>query len=223
MIRKYICLLLCAVLLMASVPVFASGGSGASGDGGAPAVLRIGVSTWKTTDIEGASCKKVLDDAARALGVKIIYAEHGGDPLKAAQTPELLCDAGCKAIVFCSTSDEDLQAALDVCEERKIPMVEACRILSENTSPELYRKAAESDIFIGNVTDEMTGMQVSFSRTKPATLLKAFLLAYNAAEGNIEEEAADADEPFRIITVPESEDVSTLTEDDIRKMAEKGV
>ena len=38
--------------------------------------IKIGVSIWSSTDVLGSDCKRVLDEAAKALGVKVQYVDQ---------------------------------------------------------------------------------------------------------------------------------------------------
>ena len=39
--------------------------------------IKIGVSIWSSTDVLGSQCKKILDEAAKALGVEVQYVDQG--------------------------------------------------------------------------------------------------------------------------------------------------
>ena len=220
MIRKYLTLILCALFIL-TVPVSAeeNEAGGAEQTEAQEEVLRIGVSMWKTTDPAGAVCKRILDDTARSLGVKIIYGEHGRNSLKAAQTAGLLCDAGCSAIVYCSVSDDDLETALAACEERGVGFVETYRTLSSSASPELWQKAAQSDIFAGNVvagTPPVPSLQGRTEQTEPAPLFYAFLLAYAQTQGR-QDKTPDT---FPFIETAAAVSPGQFSDQDIAELAE---
>ena len=39
--------------------------------------ITIGVSIWSSTDVLGSQCKKIIDKAADALGVNVMYVDQG--------------------------------------------------------------------------------------------------------------------------------------------------
>ena len=58
-----------------------TGGGGSSTQGGTSSnksgKIKIGVSIWSSTDVLGSQCKKILDEAAKALDVDVQYVDQG--------------------------------------------------------------------------------------------------------------------------------------------------
>lgn len=202
-----LCALLCALAawLLVGTAVMA----GEDGEEVAVEPLRIGVVMKKMTDTGGSAVKKLLDDTARALDAKILYAEHGNDQKLADQTAELLCDAGCRGIVYCGVSDEDREAAIRICGERGVFLVEAYRKLDAAVSPALYELAAAEPYYKGNVyslpseTDYALLLGPDIDRQGQSinedTAFYAFLLAYGLAAGSNGDTGQD---PYYTIAVP---------------------
>ena len=83
-----------------------SGGGNAGGSAGESANagktvdnkdIKIGVSIWSSTDVLGSQCKRILDEAADALGVQIQYVDQGHISEKVTSSVEQLVAAGCQS------------------------------------------------------------------------------------------------------------------------------
>ena len=95
--------------------------------------ITIGVSIWSSTDVLGSQCKKVIDKAADALGVNVMYVDQGHVSEQVTASVEQLCAAGCDGIIICNSAD------------------------SEENSPEVYQTACNSQYYLGAVhEDEVT-------------------------------------------------------------------
>ena len=72
---------LCTIaMLLVCTFAFVGCGSQASNQAsssGAPDKIKIGVSIWSSTDVLGSQCKRILDAAADALGVELVYVDQG--------------------------------------------------------------------------------------------------------------------------------------------------
>ena len=66
------------------------GGSANSSSG----KIKIGVSIWSSTDVLGSQCKKILDEAAKALDVEVQYVDQGHVSEKVTASVEQLAAAG---------------------------------------------------------------------------------------------------------------------------------
>lgn len=53
--------------------------------------ITIGVSIWSSTDVLGSQCKKVIDKAADALGVNVMYVDQGHVSEQVTASVEQLC------------------------------------------------------------------------------------------------------------------------------------
>ena len=94
-----------AVTMAATMVVgLAACGSSESSDKGASKSdqIKIGVSIWSSTDVLGSQCKKMLDEAAKALDVKLQYVDQGHVSEKVTASVETLAAAGCQGIIICN-------------------------------------------------------------------------------------------------------------------------
>ena len=71
-----------------------SGGGSAQGGSNTSGKIKIGVSIWSSTDVLGSQCKKMLDEAAKALDVDIQYVDQGHVSEKVTASVEQLAAAG---------------------------------------------------------------------------------------------------------------------------------
>lgn len=137
------------------------GGTGSAGGGSgsqeAQSDITIGVSIWSSTDVLGSQCKKVVDKAAGALGVKTQWVDQGHVSEQVTASVETLCAAGCQGIIICNSADSEMTSAINTCDEYGVYIAQFFRIISETNSPEVYQTACNSKYYVGAVhEDEVT-------------------------------------------------------------------
>lgn len=119
--------------------------------------ITIGVSIWSSTDVLGSQCKKMLDAAADAMGVKLMYVDQGHVSEKVTASVETLCAAGCKGIIICNSADSEMTSCINTCDEAGVYLAQFFRIISKDNSPDIYKQAVASKYYIGAVhEDEVT-------------------------------------------------------------------
>ncbi len=96
--------------MVASVPASAVTTYAAGDD------ITIGVSIWSSTDVLGSQCKKIIDKAAAALDVNVMYVDQGHVSEQVTASVEQLCAAGCDGIVICNSADSEMTSAIQTCE-----------------------------------------------------------------------------------------------------------
>jgi ABC-type sugar transport system substrate-binding protein len=137
----------------------AAGGSSSSkksASGSTPTVtdnskIKIGVSIWSSTDVLGSQCKKIIDEAAKALGVKVQYIDQGHVSEKVTASVEQLCAAGCQGIIICNSSDTEMTSAIKTCNDNKVYLSQFFRIISKDNNPDIYKAAKDSAYYVGAV------------------------------------------------------------------------
>ena len=82
--------------------------------------IKIGVSIWSSTDVLGSQCKRILDEAADALGVQIQYVDQGHVSEKVTSSVEQLVAAGCQGIIICNSSDTEMTSAIKTANDNKV-------------------------------------------------------------------------------------------------------
>ncbi len=136
------------VLSMSAVPAMA-----ANADDG----IKIGVSIWSSTDVLGSQCKKIIDQAAQALGVEVQYVDQGHISEQVTASVETLCAAGCDGIVICNSADSEMTSAIQTATANEVYLTQFFRIISEESSPDVYEFAKQSPYYLGAVhEDEVT-------------------------------------------------------------------
>ncbi|SKB80475.1 ribose transport system substrate-binding protein [Lachnospiraceae bacterium] len=134
-----------------------AGGSGDAGAAGGSGDMKIGVSIWSSTDVLGSQCKKIVDKAAKAVGVEVQYVDQGHVSEQVTASVEQLCAAGCKGIIICNSADSEMTSAINTCTENGVYIAQFFRIISEENSPEVYKTACNSKYYVGAVhEDEVT-------------------------------------------------------------------
>lgn len=119
--------------------------------------ITIGVSIWSSTDVLGSQCKKIIDKAADALGVNVMYVDQGHVSEQVTSSVEQLCAAGCDGIIICNSADSEMTSAIQTCDANGVYLTQFFRIISEENSPEVYQTACNSQYYLGAVhEDEVT-------------------------------------------------------------------
>ena len=139
------------------VGLAACGGSGSgSSDKSASksGKIKIGVSIWSSTDVLGSQCKKILDEAAKALDVEVQYVDQGHVSEKVTASVEQLAAAGCQGIIICNSSDTEMTSAIKTCNDNKVYLAQFFRVISEKNSADIYQAAKDSDYYIGAVHED---------------------------------------------------------------------
>ena len=116
--------------------------------------IKIGVSIWSSTDVLGSQCKKILDEAAKALDVEVQYVDQGHVSEKVTASVEQLAAAGCQGIIICNSSDTEMTSAIKTCNDNKVYLAQFFRVISEENSADIYQVAKDSDYYIGAVHED---------------------------------------------------------------------
>lgn len=119
--------------------------------------ILIGVSIWSSTDVLGSQCKKMLDAAGSALGVKLMYVDQGHESSAVTDSINTLCAAGCKGIIVCNSADSEMTSCINTCDQAKVYLAQFFRIVNQTNSPQVYSLAQTGPYYIGAVhEDEVT-------------------------------------------------------------------
>ena len=113
--------------------------------------IKIGVSIWSSTDVLGSQCKKILDEAADALGVQVQYVDQGRVSEKVTSSVEQLVAAGCQGIIICNSSDTEMTSAIKTANDNKVYLSQFFRIIDKEKSADIYKLATDSPYYIGAV------------------------------------------------------------------------
>ena len=113
--------------------------------------IKIGVSIWSSTDVLGSHCKLILDEAAEALGVQVMYVDQGHVSEKVTASVEQLCAAGCQGIIICNSSDTEMASAIKTCNDNQVYLAQFFRIISQENSADIYQASLDSEYYVGAV------------------------------------------------------------------------
>ena len=113
--------------------------------------IKIGVSIWSSTDVLGSQCKKILDEAADALGVQVQYVDQGHVSEKVTSSVEQLVAAGCQGIIICNSSDTEMTSAIKTANDNKVYLAQFFRVIVKEKSADIYKLATDSPYYIGAV------------------------------------------------------------------------
>ena len=157
-LKKVVALGLVAAMAMPLVACGNNGETGSSVGGETKEVkaidnkdIKIGVSIWSSTDVLGSQCKKILDEAADALGVQVQYVDQGHVSEKVTSSVEQLVAAGCQGIIICNSSDTEMTSAIKTADDNKVYLAQFFRVIDKEKSADIYKLATDSPYYIGAV------------------------------------------------------------------------
>lgn len=141
-----------STVLAASMLVGCGESGGSSSGGSSGDKIKIGVSIWSSTDSLGSQCKKIIDQAAAALGdVEVQYVDQGHVSEKVTASVETLATAGCKGIIICNSADSEMTSAINTCNDNQVYLAQFFRIISQENSADIYEMAKASEYYVGAV------------------------------------------------------------------------
>lgn len=138
----------------AAAPAAASTTAAASTAATDNSPIKIGVSIWSSTDVLGSQCKKMLDAAASALGVQMMYVDQGHESSAVTDSINTLCAAGCKGIIVCNSADSEMTSCINTCSQAKAYLAQFFRVISKDKSPQVYSLAQSDPYYVGSVHED---------------------------------------------------------------------
>ncbi len=156
--KKFIVMILALVTTLSLSSCGSNSGSASSNSSTSDnKQIKIGVSIWSSTDVLGSQCKKVLDEAGKALNVKLVYVDQGHESAAVTDSINTLAAAGCNGIIVCNSADSEMTSAISTCDSAHIYLAQFFRIINKQASPQVYAQAQASPYYIGAVhEDEVT-------------------------------------------------------------------
>ncbi|MBR1911860.1 MAG: sugar ABC transporter substrate-binding protein, partial [Treponema sp.] len=134
------------------------GDSGAVGNAGSASAggnsnkrILIGVSIWSSTDTLGSQCKRIVDAAAKALDVDVMYVDQGHISEQVTASAETLCAAGCDGIIICNSASAEMTSVINTCTQNKVYVAPFFRVINQDTNPNEYKLAQQSPYYVGAV------------------------------------------------------------------------
>lgn len=110
--------------------------------------ITIGVSIWSSTDVLGSQSKKIIDKAADALGVNVMYVDQGHVSEQVTASVEQLCAAGCNGIVICNSADSEMTSAIQTCDANQVYLTSSTVSSPKRTALKYIRQHATHSIIL---------------------------------------------------------------------------
>ena len=111
----------------------------------------IGVSIWSSTDTLGSQCKRIIDAAAKALDVNVMYVDQGHISEQVTGSAETLAAAGCDGIIICNSASAEMASVIKTCTKSKVYCAQFFRIIDQKANPIEYKFACQSPYYVGAV------------------------------------------------------------------------
>jgi len=113
--------------------------------------IKIGVSIWSSTDTLGSQCKRILDAAAKANNVDIMYVDQAHISEQVTASAETICAAGCDGMVICNSASAEMSSVIKTCTKNKVYCAQFFRIINQKANPNEYKFACQSPYYVGAV------------------------------------------------------------------------
>lgn len=162
--KKFLALVLALAMAFSLVACGSSGTaaagstSGSASSGGTDnGKIKIGVSIWSSTDTLGSQCKLILDAAAKALDVDVMYIDQGHVSEQVTASAETLAAAGCDGMIICNSASAEMTSVINTCDQYHMYCAQFFRIIDKDANPNEYALACKSPYYVGAVhEDEVT-------------------------------------------------------------------
>lgn len=116
--------------------------------------IKIGVSIWSSTDTLGSQCKRILDAAAEALNVEIMYVDQAHISEQVTASAETLAAADCDGIVICNSASAEMTSVINTANENEMYVAQFFRAINEEDNPSEYELAKTSPYYVGAVHED---------------------------------------------------------------------
>jgi len=163
--KKFLALVLALAMAFSLVACGSSGtaaagstSAGSASSGGTDnGKIKIGVSIWSSTDTLGSQCKLILDAAAKALDVDVMYIDQGHVSEQVTASAETLAAAGCDGMIICNSASAEMTSVINTCDQYHMYCAQFFRIIDKDANPNEYALACKSPYYVGAVhEDEVT-------------------------------------------------------------------
>ncbi|MFA7109669.1 MAG: substrate-binding domain-containing protein [Sphaerochaetaceae bacterium] len=114
----------------------------------------IGVSIWSSTDTLGSQCKRILDAAGDALGVKVIYIDQAHISEQVTASAETLCAAGVDGMIICNSASAEMTSVINTCDDNGVYCAQFFRYINKDDNPNEYAIAMKSPYYVGAVHED---------------------------------------------------------------------
>ena len=115
------------------------------------APIKIGISIWSSTDTLGSECKRMIDAAAKALGVETQWVDQAHISEQVTSSAETLALADCDGIIICNSASAEMGSVIKTCDENEVYVAQFFRVIDKDANPDEYAQACESKYYVGAV------------------------------------------------------------------------
>jgi ribose transport system substrate-binding protein len=141
-----------AAALLSACSGSGSGSDSDSSAGGSD--VKIGVSIWSSTDALGKLSADIVKKAAKILGVETQFVDQGHVSEQVTASAETLAAAGCNGMIICNSADSEMTSVINTCNENEMYVTQFYRIISKESSPDVYKAAENSKFYVGAVHED---------------------------------------------------------------------
>ena len=121
--------------------------------------VKIGVSIWSSSDVQGSRCKDILCEAADVMGIELVFVDTGLSGV--IPSVKQLIDEGCDGIIVCNSATSEMSEVIQACTESKVYLAQFFRTIDQDRDSEIYDEAKSSPYYVGAVhEDEIENGQV---------------------------------------------------------------
>lgn len=113
--------------------------------------IKIGISIWSSTDTLGSECKRIIDAAAKALGVDTQWVDQAHISEQVTSSAETLALAGCDGIIICNSASAEMGSVIKTCDENEVYVAQFFRVIDADANPDEYAQAKASPYYVGAV------------------------------------------------------------------------
>lgn len=116
--------------------------------------IMIGISIWSSTDTLGSQVKRIIDLAAEALNVKIMYVDQAHISEQVTDSAETLAAAGCDGIIICNSASAEMTSVINTCNDNEMYVSQFFRYINAEDNPNEHALAQSSPYYVGAVHED---------------------------------------------------------------------
>lgn len=114
----------------------------------------IGVSIWSSTDTLGSQVKRILDAAAKALDVNVMYVDQGHISEQVTASAETLVAAGVDGFIICNSASAEMTSVINTATRNKVYTAQFFRVIDPVANPNEHALAVASPYYVGSVHED---------------------------------------------------------------------
>lgn len=144
-----------AAALLAGCGSSSTSSSGSSSSAAADSGVKIGISIWSSTDALGKLSVDICKTAGDALGIDtstVVDQGHVSEQVTA--SAETIASAGCQGMIICNSADSEMTSVINTCDQNQMYVAQFYRIISQDSSPDVYSVAQNSQYYVGAVHED---------------------------------------------------------------------